>query len=155
MMYRLNTWILILLLITLSLPQSTHAFDWVPTNEEIQRYRKSWNPFSHGPILLQAVDIQPQGQLSVRPFLFTQFGDHSYGNRLTLPTERKDGPIDLSSLSPSVNASYGLTNHVELGLAASMIAFWAKDQAGHSTSDTGLGDTSLIVKYRPIVQDPN
>jgi hypothetical protein len=156
-MYKANAWIpfILISLITQSPGHVTHAFDWVPTSDEIQKYRKSWNPFSHGPILLQAVDIQPQGQLSVRPFLFTQFGDHSYGNRLTLPTERKEGPIDLSSLSPSVNASYGLTNHVELGLAASMIAFWAKDQAGHSTSDTGLGDTSLIVKYRPIVQDPD
>jgi len=131
------------------------SFDWVPRDEEIQKYRKSWNPFSHGPILLQAVDIQPAGQLSVRPFLFTQIGEHSYGNRLTLPTERNEGPLHLSSLAPSVNASYGVTNHIELGLAASMIAFWAKDAVGNSTSDTGLGNASLIVKYRPIVQDPD
>lgn len=69
---------------SLSLP--THGFEWVPSDEEIQKYRKSWNPFSHGPILLQSVDIQPKGQMSVRPFLFSQIGEHSYGTRLTIPT---------------------------------------------------------------------
>ena len=154
-MYKIIFLIFMILLGSLFSAHPAGSVDWVPTDEEIQKYRKSWNPFSHGPILLQAVDIQPQGQLSVRPFLFTQIGEHSYGNRLTLPTERNEGPIHLSSLAPSVNASYGLTNHIELGLAASMIAFWAKDSTGNSTSDTGFGDTSLIVKYRPIVQDPD
>jgi hypothetical protein len=56
-------------------------------------------------------------------------------------------------VSPSVNASYGLTNHVELGAAISMNSFWATKD-GQSTSSTGLGDTSLIMKYRPIIQDP-
>lgn len=137
-------------------------FDWVPSEEEIQAYRKSWNPFSHGPILLQAVDIQPEGQMSVRPFVFSQIGEHSYGNRLSLPTERKDGPIHLYSLAPSLNGSYGLTNHVELGVATSLNTFWAKGsdsfnhgKGGPTTTNTGLGDTSLIVKYRPIIQDPS
>lgn len=55
-----------------------------------------------------------------------------------------------------------MTNHVELGLATSLNAFWARDTAafnhgkgGPVTTDTGLGDTSLIVKYRPVVQDPD
>ena len=106
------------------------AIDWIPSDEDIQKYRKSWNPFSHGPILLQAVDIQPQGQMSLRPFVFSQIAEHSYGNRLSLPTERKDGPVHLYSLAPSVNGSYGLTNHVELGVATSLNTFWAKDSDG-------------------------
>src|ERR671935_278342 len=113
---RLLVWVLVLL------GTEAIAFEWVPSDEEIQKYRKSWNPFSHGPILLQAVDIQPKGQFSARPFLFTQIGEHSYGNHLSLPNERKDGPVHLYSLAPSVNATYGLSNHVELGLAASMIS---------------------------------
>lgn len=136
-------------------PSLLCAFEWTPSDEEIQRYRKSWNPFSHGPILLQAVDIQPKGQLSVRPFLFSQLGEHSYGNRFSLVTDRTNGPVHLYSLAPSVNASYGLTNHVELGAATSLNAFWAQDAQGRFNTDTGLGDTSLIIKYRPIVQDPD
>ena len=142
----------------LSLP----AFEWTPSEEELRKYRQSWNPFSHGPILLQAVDIQPKGQLSVRPFFFSQIGEHSYGNQLSFPTERKDGPVHLYSLAPSINGSYGLTNHVELGVATSLSTFWARDsrafnrgEGGPVTTDTGLGDTSLIVKYRPIIQNPD
>lgn len=141
---------------------SSQAFDWVPTDEEIKKYRQSWNPFSEGPLLIQAVDIHPEGQLSVRPFVFSQISEHSYGNRFTVPTERQNGPVHLYSVSPLVTVAYGLTNHVELGVATSLNSFWAKDSAsanagkgGPWTTDTGLGDLSLIMKYRPIVQDPD
>lgn len=141
---------------------SAHAFDWTPSDEEIKKYRKSWNPFSHGPILLQAVDIQPKGQGSVREFLFTQIGEHSYGNQLGFASERKTGPVHVYALAPIVNAAYGLTNHVELGLSTGLNGFWARDTAtanrrgiNADSSDFGWGDTSLIVKYRPIVQDPD
>jgi hypothetical protein len=143
-------------------PAPSTAFDWVPTDEDIKAYRKSWNPFSHGPILLQAVDIQPKGQASVREFLFTQFSERSFGNQLGFASDAKRGPVHLTSIAPSVNVAYGLTNHVELGLATGLTAFWARDTAaanrtGRSadSSDIGMGDTSLIVKYRPIVQDPS
>jgi hypothetical protein len=138
------------------------AWEWVPSEQEIKNYRQSWNPFSHGPMLLQAVDIQPKGQLSIRPFIFSQIGEKSYGNRLTLPTDRKDGPVHLYSVQhPFLNATYGITNHIELGLATSVASFWAKDteefnkgKGGPWTTNTGLGDTSLVIKYRPIVQNP-
>lgn len=141
---------------------SVSAFEWTPTDEEIQKYRKSWNPFSHGSILLQAVDIQPKGQASVREFLFTQISERSYGNQLSFPTDSKNGPVHLYSIAPSINATYGISNHVELGLAVGATAFWARDtesanqgRGQANTSDAGLGDTSLIIKYRPVVQDPD
>ena len=34
-------------------PHSALSFDWVPTDEEIKKYRQSWNPFSEGPLLIQ------------------------------------------------------------------------------------------------------
>lgn len=131
------------------------AWQWVPTDAEIQAYRKSWNPFSEGPLLMQSVDIHPQGQLSVRPFVFSQISEHSYGNQLSFATDRRDSPVSLYSVSPLVTATYGLTNHLELGVATSLISFWAKDSAGDWTTDTGMGDLSLILKYRPLVQDPD
>jgi hypothetical protein len=133
---------------------SSHAFDWVPTDEEIKKYRQSWNPFSHGPILVQAVDIQPKGQLSIREFLFSQIGENSYGNRLSTPIDRKDGPVHLYQVNPSLNAAYGLSNHFEIGAALPVNAFWAR-QNGAVTHDAGLGDVSLIMKYRPVIQDPD
>ena len=143
-------------------PLSTTAFDWVPSDEEIKKYRQSWNPFSEGPLLIQSVDIHPQGQLSVRPFLFSSISESTYGNRLSTPADRKDGPVHTYSVSPLVTMTYGLTNHVELGVATSVNSFWSKDTAsanqgkgGPWTTDTGMGDLSLVMKYRPIVQDPD
>ncbi|MEC4889896.1 MAG: hypothetical protein RI101_07525 [Nitrospira sp.] len=131
-----------------------HAFDWVPTDEDIKKYRQSWNPLSHGPILLQSVDTQPKGQLSIREFFFSQISESSFGNRLSFATDSKNGPVHLYQISPSVNAAYGLSNHVEVGAALSMNAFWATQNGTH-TSDTSFGDVSLVMKYRPIIQDPD
>jgi hypothetical protein len=138
------------------------AWEWVPTDEEIQKHRKSWNPFSEGPLLIQAVDIHPKGQLSIRPFVFSQVSEKSYGNTLSLPNNRKDGPVHTYSVSPLVVFTYGLTDHVELGVATAWQAFWTKDtpsfnqgRGGPWTTNTGLGDLSLQMKYRPIVQAPD
>lgn len=143
-------------------PFSARAFDWTPSDEEIAKYRKSWNPFSEGPLLIQSVDIHPQGQLSVRPFLFSQISEKSYGNQLTTPNNARNGPVHLYSVQPLVTVTYGITNHLELGAATSMNSFWAKDSdsfnkgsGGPWTTDTGMGDFSIILKYRPIVQDPD
>src|SRR5712692_8557157 len=100
---------------------SVFAWSWVPSEEEIQKYRHSWNPFSHGPLLQQSVDIMPQGQWSIRPFIFSQIGEHSFGNRFTLATERKDGPVHLYSVQdPFVNYTYGITNHLEFVVGTSV-----------------------------------
>ena len=140
----------------------TGAWEWTPTDKDIQKYRNSWNPLSEGPLLIQSVDIHPKGQLSVRPFVFSQISEKSYGNTLSLPNNRKDGPVHTYSVAPLVVVTYGLTNHVELGAAASWQAFWSKDtpsfnkgKGGPWTTDTGMGDLSLQMKYRPIVQDPD
>jgi hypothetical protein len=60
----------------------------------------------------------------------------------------------LATLHPSVEFAYGLSNHFQLGIVTSVQSFWARQQ-GHVTSDTGLGDTSLALKYRPVVQNPD
>lgn len=148
----LNSLVLFLLTATVVPPPSS-ALDWVPTDEEIKKYRQSWNPLSHGPVLLQAVDTQPKGQHAIRQFIFSQIGESSFGNRLSGPTDSKSGPVHLYQVSPSINNAYGLTNHIEVGAVISMNSFWAT-QNGQSTSATGFGDTSLFMKYRPIIQDP-
>jgi hypothetical protein len=136
--------------------QASQAFDWVPTDDEIKKYRQSWNPLSEGPLLMQAVDIQPAGPLSIRPFLFSQISQRRYGNQLSFATESKDSSIDTYAVSPLVTVTYGLSNHFELGAATSLIAWWAKDTAsGDWTTNTGMGDFSFVLKYRPIVQDPD
>ena len=132
-----------------------HAWEWVPSEEEIQKYRRSWNPFSHGPILHTAVDVQPKGQSLLRPFIFSQIGEHSLGNRFQLATERQSGPVHLYSVQePSVEFAYGLSDHIQFGAVASLQSFWSREN-GRTDTDTGLGDTSIAIKYRPIVQDPD
>jgi len=46
--YRLLLVVLLLFAGSLQIyfPLSAHSFDWVPTDEEIKKYRQSWNPFS-------------------------------------------------------------------------------------------------------------
>ena len=83
----------LLLSALLILERSAYAFDWVPTDEEIKKYRQSWNPLSEGPLLMQAVDIHPPGQLSVRPFLFSSISENRYGNELSFPTDRRDSSV--------------------------------------------------------------
>jgi hypothetical protein len=154
--------LLVIALLPVPGPDLAQAFDWTPSAEEIAKYRKSWNPFSEGPLLIQSVDIHPQGQLSVRPFLFSQISEKRYGNQLTTPVDAKNGSTHLYSVQPLVTVTYGLTDHLELGAATSMNSFWANDsnsfnqgKGGPWTTDTGMGDFSIILKYRPIVQDPD
>lgn len=156
-----KVWFLLLGLL-LTLAGTAEAVDWTPSDEEIQKYRRSWNPFSEGPLLLQSVDIHPKGQLSIRPFVFSQISEKSYGNTLSTPADRKPGPTHLYSVAPLVTVAYGVSNHIEFGAATSWNTFWARDsqgftrgQGGPLTTNTGLGDLSLNIKYRPVVQDPD
>lgn len=131
-------------------------FDWIPTptDEEIRKYRKSWNPLSHGPILISSPDIQPKGQWYLRPLIFAQIGESSFGNQLEGFWNAKNGPVHLYSAQlPFLQSAYGLTDHWEIGAQTSFSAFWARED-GKVTNDAGWGDTSFTLKYRPVVQDP-
>jgi hypothetical protein len=135
-----------------------------PTDEELAKYRKSWNPLSHGPMLQQAVDPNPQGQFACRPFLFSQIAEHSFGSKLSTAIDRKDGPQHLYQLQhPFFTCAYGITNHLEVVAGAAIAqTWWSNDSAsfnqgkgGPWKTNTGIGDTSLMLKHRWIVQDPD
>jgi len=130
---------------------------WVPTEDEIQKYRKSWNPLSHGPMLISSPDIQPKGQWYIRPLIFSQYGDTSFGNQFKPAWEANPAPFKLFSIqAPFIQGAYGITNHLEAVLQTSVGGFWAEEkETGKTTNDFGLGDSSIILKYRPIVQDPD
>jgi hypothetical protein len=38
----------------------------------IARYRKIWNPFSAGPELVSSADVQVQGQMFLRPYIYSE-----------------------------------------------------------------------------------
>jgi hypothetical protein len=133
------------------------TWQWVPTAEEIQKYRRSWNPFSHGPILNTGVDIQPKGQFLIQPFIFGEVGHEEFGNKLT--TDSSDARTHLSAVAPTLIFAYGITDHLEFNVAPSWVWFEASTAtaSGERTidTDTGPGDTTIYLKYRPIVQDPD
>lgn len=139
----------------LGFPVALLAWGWVPTLEEIQKYRQSWNPFSHGPILHTAVDLQPEGQYLLRPFIFSQIGEHSFDNQFSSFFDCESGPVHLYSVQhPSLEFAYGLSDHVQFGTTTSFQSYWAREN-GQTDTDTGLGDTSFALKYRPMIQDPD
>lgn len=99
----------------------TQAWDWVPTDQEIQRYQKSWNPLSNGPIFLSGVDIHPQGQFTIHPFIFSQISEKRFGNQLT--NHRTPDSVHSYQVAPVLTMAYGLTNHLELNVGLSGSAF--------------------------------
>jgi hypothetical protein len=141
----------------LILPIHTAAWEWVPSQEEIQKYRRSWNPLANGPILLSGVDIQPKGQFLFQPFVFGQISNQRFGNQLT--TDSVDSPVHLRAVAPTGIFAYGITDHLEANVVFSGIWFEASGANGsggqRTMSETGIGDTTIYLKYRPIVQDPD
>ncbi len=139
---------------------SASALEWVPTDDEIMKYRKSWNPLSNGPMFTSGVDVHPQGQFTFHPFIFSQVSEKRFGNQLT--DNRSSASVHSYQVAPVVTMAYGLTDHVELNVGLSGSAFWARStdqfnrgRGGPWTTDTGMGDTQIYLKYRPIVQDPD
>ncbi len=139
---------------------AAQAFDWVPSDEEIKKYRNSWNPLANGPIFISSVDVHPQGQLTVHPFLFSQISEKRFGNDLTV--NRTAAQTHSYQINPLTTIAYGITNHLELNIGLSETTFWARDstrfnqgRGGPVTTNTGMGDTQIYLKYRPIVQDPD
>src|SRR5438094_241389 len=59
------------------------TWQWVPTKEEILKYRNGWNPMSNGPILSTSVDLNPKGQFHMQYFVFGEMGHQQFGNTLT------------------------------------------------------------------------
>ena len=130
-----------------------------PTDEEVQKYRKSWNPFTHGPILANSPDVQPKGQWLLQAFVFSAVGHQQYPNRLT--TDTVNSPTHLRAIAPTLDIGYGITDNLELDVFPSLVWYnstkTTESSSGHSSaaSDVGIGDTTIYLKYRAVVQDPD
>jgi hypothetical protein len=137
-----------------------------PTNDELMRYRKSWNPFSHGPILANSPDVQPKSQWLIQAFVFSEFGDRQFGNKFG--TNTSPAPVKLKAIAPTFWVGYGITDNVELDVVPSFIWYDAQTNpafsassgtpTGHKVtpnSDLGVGDTTIYLKWRLRVQDPD
>ena len=135
---------------------ASQTLQWVPTQEEVRKYRDSWNPLSNGPILLSAVDINPAGQFHSQYFVFGEVAHQSFGGILS--THMTNSSLHLTAVEPLLTLGYGLTDHLEFDAAFTGLYWNASQQTdmGRATSSgSGLGDTALYLKYRPIIQDPD
>lgn len=122
------------------------------TEEEIARYRKIWNPMAAGPQLVSAADVQPEGQMFLRPYVYSELGYGQFGN--TWSPGAKSLPQRLSAINPQLEFSYGITNSVEFEMYLSEVSWWQSSGNGQGAqSGNGLGDTTAFLKYRFHVQE--
>ena len=140
----------------IGMKQNARAFDWTPSDQELKRYRSSWNPATHGPSLIVSADTTPKDQFLFYFFVFGQLGNGQFESNLK--TRKTASPWHSDAISPSLYLTYGLTEHVSLDLGLSWI-YWTTNQLpgafeDESGSAGGIGDTSLIFQYRPVLQNP-
>jgi hypothetical protein len=135
-------------------PYPALAFDWVPTDEELTRYHRSWNPRTHGAIYTEGADLVLPGQWSIRAYVQGQIGNGNFENQSTSRTSAT--PFSPDVVEPDVIVTYGLTKHLDAEVSVSGI-YWRSDNTDpdNRKAGAGIGTTSLILKYRPIVQDPD
>jgi hypothetical protein len=116
----------------------------------IARYRKIWNPFSAGPELVSSADVQPQGQLFVRPYLYSEFAYAQFGNWSvgTTTLEQK-----LSAIAPQVELSIGILDWLEYEMYVPETSWWQSSGGGAPASNgNGFGDMTAFLKARFHVQ---
>jgi hypothetical protein len=130
------------------------ALDWVPTDQEMAKYRDSWNPPTHGTSFTSSADVPRQGQWFVRAYVQGQIGSGEFQNTTT--SKSVAAPFSPDAVVPAAILYYGLTRHVMVGVGVSAV-YWHSNtpEADGRTSGSGIGTTSLVLKYRPIVQDPD
>lgn len=120
----------------------------------LARYRHIWNPFSAGPELVSSADLQPQGQLFVRPYIYSEFAYGQYGDTWALSTQSLGRK--LISIAPQVELSYGILDWLEYEMYVPETSWWQTAGGGAGATDGhGLGDATLFLKARFHVQQPD
>jgi hypothetical protein len=141
-----------ILLVGICLETTLHAFDFFPSDEALDKYQQSWSPSTHGSLFIPVAETLPKGQLSLTAFTVGQIGDGQYHNTFT--THVSPSTVNTNSVVPGGILSYGLTKHINIGGGLSAIYWKATDAVSGPSSSGGLGDTSLFLTARTLVQDP-
>ena len=133
------------------------AFSLFPTEEETEKYRRAWNPLTHGPLLISPSDVQAKGKWMFWSFAYGELTSRRFGSQLS--ATGTGSPFSQDVITPGAVIFYGLTDHVSVGVSMAATS-WNSDQlpgsqTGGKTNATGLDDIGLILKTRHIVQDPD
>ena len=120
-------------------------------DDALTLYRHSWNPFSAGPQLVSSADLQPRGQLFLRPYVYTEFAVGEFGDAWSF--SRTPLAQRLYAMSPQVEFSYGILDWLEFEMYVAEASWWQLPGGGNPASDGhGLGDTTMFLKGRFLVQ---
>ena len=119
----------------------------------IARYRKIWNPFSAGPELVSSADLQVQGQLFLRPYIYSEL---AYGQFQGWAVANSGLPQKLYAIAPQVEFSYGILDWLEYEMYVPETSWWQTSGGGQAANDGhGFGDITAFLKARFHVQQPD
>jgi hypothetical protein len=93
---------------------SARTWEWFPTDQEMQKFRQSWNPQTHGPLLVSPADLQAKGRWLLWAFGYGQVTNGRFGSSLS-PTG-SGTPFHQDVIAPGAVLFYGLTDHISLGV---------------------------------------
>lgn len=123
------------------------------SDSPIARYRKIWNPFSAGPELVSSADLQVQGQLFLRPYVYSEL---AYGQFNGWAVANSALGQRLYSVAPQVEFSYGILDWLEYEMYVPETSWWEAAGDGESGKDGhGFGDITAFLKWRFHVQQPD
>jgi hypothetical protein len=120
------------------------------SDSAIARYRKIWNPFSAGPELVSSADLQPAGQLFVRPYFYSEFAYAQYGSWAVATTTLSQ---KLSAIAPQVELSVGILDWLEYEMYVPETSWWQSSGGGEPAANgNGFGDITAFLKARFHIQ---
>lgn len=135
-------------------PAVGSAWEWFPTEEETERFRRSWNPQTHGPLLISPADTQAKGRWLFWAFAYGEVATRRFDD--TYGLAGSGIPFSQAAAMPGAVIYYGLTDHVSVGVSGGVISY-NSDQltGGGKVHATGPDDVALIMKARHVMQDPD
>ncbi len=117
----------------------------------IARYRRSWNPFAAGPELVSSADLQPRGQLFLRPYIYSELAYAQFGDGWSV--DRASLAQRIFSIAPQIEFSYGILDWLEYEMYVPETSWWQTAGGGEPAADGhGFGDITAFLKARFHVQ---
>ena len=140
----------LLALLEVGLAVQGFTFSLVPSEAELEKFRRSWNPSVHGPLLTTKATAPQSGTIIIRPGIVGQIGNGRFENTLT--TRQTASPFNSDSVLPKLILGRGLTDSL-FGAVALTGVYWTASEL--SESGGGISNSSVILRYRPIIEDPD